>query len=229
VDYEGKLAGTPAYIAPEVALGHKEEVDARADLFSFGVVMRECLTWGGRPFARPTDGNIEALRQAIEREASLKIYPPSAAHAHKPGFVPEYLDTIVMRLIAHRPADRFYGNARAVINALTTRMPDAFKDSAETKSSYLAPENDRHIEHEGELNVHYFPRSTVSWRAHSRVPRCLRSAAHLAQARVIFSKKLRNMPRSLPKVRHCTIRIARGRCYIGAAACKPNYIVGIGE
>jgi tetratricopeptide (TPR) repeat protein len=48
VTASGALLGTPNYIAPEQACGSRD-VDARADLFSLGAVMFECLT-GSPPF-----------------------------------------------------------------------------------------------------------------------------------------------------------------------------------
>lgn len=47
----GFHAGTPAYMAPEQGRG--EEVDARSDLFSVGVILVELLR-GANPFVRPT-------------------------------------------------------------------------------------------------------------------------------------------------------------------------------
>lgn len=43
----GMLIGTPGYMAPEQARGDRTELDARADVFSLGCVLFECLT--GKP------------------------------------------------------------------------------------------------------------------------------------------------------------------------------------
>src|SRR4051812_49055406 len=81
----GVMVGTPGYMAPEQARGNKE-IDARADIFSMGCVLYECLA--GRPvFA---GDNIAALLAKILLETPMTL--------RDAGFeVPEAPDDLITR------------------------------------------------------------------------------------------------------------------------------------
>jgi len=87
----GVPMGTASYMSPEQVRG--EELDARSDLFSFGVVLYELLS-GKQAFAGLTSG--EAMRAILEQ------YPPEL-----PATVPAALDRIVRRCLEKDPDRRF--------------------------------------------------------------------------------------------------------------------------
>ena len=66
--------GTPAYMSPEQIEGSK--VDARTDLFSFGVVMYEALT-GQRPFKGETVESVIARILEIDPTPATELKPAS--------------------------------------------------------------------------------------------------------------------------------------------------------
>jgi serine/threonine-protein kinase len=86
--------GTPAYMAPEQILG--DEVDARSDVFSLGVVLYQLLS-GARPFDR-SEGQESLQRMRREPAVPLRTRAPD---------VPRDLERIVMRAIEKLPADRW--------------------------------------------------------------------------------------------------------------------------
>lgn len=61
---DGMVMGSPAYMSPEQARG-QEDVDERADIWAFAVVLYESIT-GKLPFDAPN--NFALLREVVERE-----------------------------------------------------------------------------------------------------------------------------------------------------------------
>ena len=92
----GLVVGTPMYMAPEQLMG--ESIDARADLYSLGVMMYECLT-GYPPFAAPSTVAL------IARVLSAVPVPPGDINPE----VPPALAGLVLQLLskdaAARPVD----------------------------------------------------------------------------------------------------------------------------
>jgi serine/threonine-protein kinase len=90
----GTALGTPAYMAPEQVAG--DDVDARADLYAWGVMAYELLA-GVHPFAGK--GNSQQLLAAHLAESAV----PLAARAPQ---VPDALTTLVMRCLAKGAPER---------------------------------------------------------------------------------------------------------------------------
>lgn len=101
----GEIFGTPYYMSPEQ--GHGQELDARSDLYSLGVIFHEMLT-GRKPFLAATPMAViymHANTPIPRLEAGLAKYQP-----------------LVDRLMAKEPGDRF-ASARELGEAITALEP----------------------------------------------------------------------------------------------------------
>ena len=95
---QGVILGTIPYMSPEQAAGKR--LDARSDIFSFGVVLYEALT-GRRPFTGATD--LEVLQTILHGRAQ-----PLGDD------VPPAVRTVVEKAIEKEPAER-YQSARDLV------------------------------------------------------------------------------------------------------------------
>lgn len=98
---DGTVMGTPAYMSPEQAGGHNDQVTAASDQYSLGVVFYELLT-GQTPFSgSPQVVIVNVLTQTPKSPRTLQ---PT---------LPRDLETICLKAMAKEP-ERRYASCRAL-------------------------------------------------------------------------------------------------------------------
>jgi serine/threonine-protein kinase len=102
----GTVMGTPGYMAPEQAMG--DAIDARADLYSLGVVMWELLA--GRPMFESRDLTTIVTQQLTEEAQSVRDAASDAS-------IPDALEALVRSMLA-RSVDERPDSAAAVRDTL---------------------------------------------------------------------------------------------------------------
>ncbi|MDX2014080.1 MAG: HDOD domain-containing protein [Myxococcaceae bacterium] len=111
----GMIIGTPAYMSPEQVMGD-EGLDARSDVYAFGVVAYRMLT--GR---LPYEGNVMQLMQGHLNGTPppLKQLEPTLSDA---------IERVVLKCLARQPADRYQTmkELRRELFSLGGRAPIAF-------------------------------------------------------------------------------------------------------
>jgi serine/threonine protein kinase/Tfp pilus assembly protein PilF len=105
----GQILGTVAYMSPEQIQG--QDVDARSDLFAFGILLYEMLS-GRHPWSRPSA--VDTLHAILhDNPPPIDALPQGAAA----------LAAVVETLLRKYPAER-YSSAEAVLEALATSAGD---------------------------------------------------------------------------------------------------------
>ena len=120
-----KLHGKYGYMSPEQA--HGEEVDARSDLFSLGIVLYECVA-GVNPFSAPTTHETLRRVQACE-------YPP--VELLRPDAPPE-LTAILRTAMAKSPDERYPDAGRMYEAMLAFLYAQGSRYSAHDLAEFMA-------------------------------------------------------------------------------------------
>jgi len=116
----GVIVGTASYMAPEQALG--QAVDGRADLYALGVLLYE-LTTGRLPFTGDDPLTI------ISQHVHAPVVPPRVLRPD----LPCALESIILRLLAKDPAQRFstaQETGAALLESLNPTAEEPSKDTA---------------------------------------------------------------------------------------------------
>ncbi len=111
----GTFLGTPSYASPEQI--KEGTVDARSDIFSFGVLVFELVS-GQSPFP---GNSINTILYRIVNEAPVEVKPPIT------GILPEGWRRVFERVLAKQPADR-HASCTAFIRDLMEAVVEMEKD-----------------------------------------------------------------------------------------------------
>jgi serine/threonine-protein kinase len=97
---QGAVFGTPEYMSPEAARG--EDVDARADVYSLGVIMFDMLT-GRPPFEAPAGNDVLQMH--------INSPPPSPREFAPHREITEGAEQVVLRAMLKDPNKRYQNMA----------------------------------------------------------------------------------------------------------------------
>lgn len=118
------VSGTPTYMPPEQFLPHYR-VDPRSDLYAIGLVFYTLLT-GQYPYA------MDSLKRLMQE---IKTVAPRPPRELKPE-LPEYIETILLRLLKKDPLLRFSRADRAIVS-INLHGPTHYPiETRETLASY---------------------------------------------------------------------------------------------
>lgn len=124
---EGRVLGTPAYMAPEQAMGELDKIGPWTDIYSMGVVFYQMLS-GKLPFESDTPWGLMHKHISAKPQPLSEICPD----------VPEGVEIAIMRCLEKEPGAR-WGSAMAVKEALRKERYGAAPGKTEYDETEIAP------------------------------------------------------------------------------------------
>ncbi|MEE8104961.1 MAG: serine/threonine-protein kinase [Planctomycetota bacterium] len=100
---DGTVLGTPAFMAPEQAMGRIAELDGRADVYSVGALLYTLLT-GNMPYIEEVAGTAMPSATAV---LTLAIAGPPKSISEMDCDAPAELVAICEKAMERRPTDRY--------------------------------------------------------------------------------------------------------------------------
>ncbi len=131
---EGEITGTPAYMAPEQALGDNDKLSPRTDVYALGALLYTLLT-----DQAPFSGDVA--------DVLIKVARGDVVPAHEVrGGVPVELSAIAARAMKSRPEDRYanVGQLSSDVQAYLEQRPvSVFRYSLMQRAAKWAERNKR--------------------------------------------------------------------------------------
>lgn len=124
---DGTSAGTPAYMAPEIALG-EDQIDHRVDIYGLACTAYFALT--GSPVF--SERSLAAMAMAHVQKSPLPPSQRSELH------IPLHLDQIILKCLAKKPEDRIQNVSEFCKSLQAVRIPEwNQRDAASWWETYL--------------------------------------------------------------------------------------------
>ncbi|MEK7483867.1 MAG: serine/threonine-protein kinase, partial [Planctomycetota bacterium] len=149
----GCVLGTPEYMPPEQAMGLREEIDERSDIYSIGIIMYQMLTTH-LPFV--AEDPLEVLDMAVNKMPpspkellNKKRQEGKSQTRYSRREIPDTLDQIVVKCIQKNREER-YQNAKELkkeiltfldATALQEKEKDSNKKIETSKNKAVSSEN----------------------------------------------------------------------------------------
>lgn len=113
----GQFVGKLAYASPEQALGKRDQIDTRTDVYALGVILYQILTGGRFPYtvAGTTHDVLNNIlytaptppSDGISARSAQRQYSRLRWRKRQPAAVNPVIEAIVLKSLSKRPADRY--------------------------------------------------------------------------------------------------------------------------